>query len=51
MTECSFVHLPGIKDGKEIVEALGLDYFSVPIEFAVCIASTLRSCYIAVEGC
>ena len=50
MRECVFVYLPGIKDGKEIVEALGLHYFSVPIEFAVCAASTLRFVYIAIEG-
>lgn len=36
MRECSFVHMPGIEGGKEVAEAVGVDFFSAPIEFAVC---------------
>lgn len=32
--ECSYVYLPGIEGGTEIAEAIGLDFFSVPVEFA-----------------
>ena len=32
--ECSFVYLPGLEGGKEIAEAIGVDYFSAPVEFA-----------------
>ena len=34
LRECTYVYLPGIEGGKEIAEAIGLDYFSVPVEFA-----------------
>ena len=33
--ECNYVYLPGIEGGKEIASAIGLDYFSVPVEFSV----------------
>ena len=36
MRECSFVYLPGIEGGKEIAEAVGVDFFSAPILFTVC---------------
>lgn len=32
LVEPSFVYLPGVPGGKEIAEATGLDFFSVPIE-------------------
>ena len=34
LRECTYVYLPGIEGGREIVEAIGLDFFSVPAEFA-----------------
>lgn len=35
MVECAYVHLPGIEGGDEIAEAVGVEYFAVPVEFAV----------------
>ncbi|CAD6575594.1 MAG: hypothetical protein ASARMPREDX12_007388 [Alectoria sarmentosa] len=33
MVECAYVHLPGIEGGVEIAEAVGVEYFAVPVEF------------------
>ena len=33
--QCAYVHLPGIEGGDEIAEALGVDYFAAPVDFAV----------------
>lgn len=41
MQECTFVYMPGIEGGKEIAETVGVDFFAVPVEFAVCRAKTL----------
>lgn len=35
LVEPSYVYLPGIEGGDEIVKATGCDYFSVPIELGV----------------
>ena len=37
MRECTFVNLSGIEGGKRIAEILGVDFFSVPVEFSVSI--------------
>ena len=34
LRECTYVYLPGIQGAKEIADAIGLDYFSIPVEFA-----------------
>ena len=34
LRECSYVYLPGIEGGQEIAETIGMDFFSVPVEFA-----------------
>ena len=39
--ECSYVYLPGIEGGSEIVKAVGVDYFSAPVEFAASKAAYL----------
>lgn len=33
--QCAYVHLPGIEGGDEIAEAVGVDYFAVPVDLAV----------------
>ncbi|KAF6240812.1 hypothetical protein HO173_001485 [Letharia columbiana] len=33
--QCAYVHLPGIEGGDEIAEAVGVDYFAVPVDFAM----------------
>ena len=35
MRECSYVYVPGIEGGIDIVNAVGVDYFSAPVEFGV----------------
>ena len=35
LRECAFVYLPGIDGGKEVAEAVGVNFFSVPLEFSV----------------
>lgn len=35
MRDCSYVYLPGIEGGNEIVKAIGVDYFAAPVEFGV----------------
>lgn len=40
MQECTFVYMPGIEGGNEIAESIGLNFFAVPVEFAVCRAET-----------
>ena len=35
LRECTFVYLPGIEGGKEVADAVGVDFFSVPVEFSV----------------
>lgn len=35
MCLCAYVHLPGLDGGNEIAEAVGVDYFSVPVELGV----------------
>lgn len=35
VVECAYVYLPGIEGGKEVANAVGTDYFAVPIEFGV----------------
>ncbi|MCJ1452108.1 hypothetical protein MMC28_002449 [Mycoblastus sanguinarius] len=32
IVECSFAYLPGLDGGREMAEALGIDYFAAPIE-------------------
>ena len=35
VVQCAYVHLPGIAGGKEIGEAVGVDYFAILVELAV----------------
>ncbi|KAM0806453.1 malate dehydrogenase, NAD-dependent [Usnea florida] len=35
LRECAFVYLPGIDGGKEVAEAVGVNFFSVPVELSV----------------
>lgn len=35
VVQCAYVHLPGLDGGNEIAEAVGVDYFSVPVELGV----------------
>ena len=35
LRECAFVYLPGIEGGKEVADAVGVDFFSAPIELSV----------------
>ena len=37
--ECTFVNLPGVAGGDEIVDALGIEFLAVSVEFAVSQAS------------
>ena len=41
MRECSFVYMPDIEGGDEIASAIGVDYFSAPVEFAASKAKVL----------
>ncbi|KAF2226699.1 malate dehydrogenase, NAD-dependent [Elsinoe ampelina] len=36
IVEPTYVYLPGVDGGKEIAEATGCEYFSVPVELGVC---------------
>lgn len=42
VVEPTFVYLPGVDGGKEIAEATGCDYFSVPVELGVSDMAYLR---------
>lgn len=35
IVEPTFVYLPGVPGGEEIVKDIGVDYFSVPVELGV----------------
>ncbi len=41
MRECSFLYMPGIEGGNEIASAVGVDFFSAPVEFAASKANML----------
>ena len=41
MRECSFLYMPGIEGGNEVASAVGVDYYSAPVEFAASKADML----------
>ena len=51
MRECSYVYMPDIKEGNEIASAIGVDYFSAPVEFAASKAKVLCRDNDIIENC
>jgi hypothetical protein len=39
IVEPTFVYLPGVPGGEAIAKETGVDFFSVPVELGVCLAS------------
>lgn len=37
IVEPTFVYLPGVAGGNEIVKATGVEFFSTPVELGVCL--------------
>lgn len=44
IVEPTFVYLPGVPGGEEIVKATGVEFFSTPVELGVSLIQLLSHC-------